>query len=104
VAFLLAFIAVVGFVGLPIQNVVSRNIEARADLNALNLTSNAQTFAEMQRRLAITAKADVTPNPLLFTWFGSHPSTAQRLAMARGWAAEHGEPVPAPLADSDTNS
>ena len=104
VAFLLAFVAVVGFVGLPIQNAVSRNIEARADLSALNLTSKPQAFAELQRRLAVTAKADVTPNPLLFTWFGSHPSTAQRLAMGRGWAAEHGAVVPAPLADSDSSS
>ena len=62
VAFLLAFVAVVSFVSTPVQSAVSRQIEARADLHALDLTEDPQTFAEMQRRLAATSKSDVTPN------------------------------------------
>ena len=66
VAFLLAFVAVVSFVTTPVQSAVSRQIEARADVHALDLTEDPQTFAEMQRRLATASKSDVTPNRVLY--------------------------------------
>jgi STE24 endopeptidase len=98
VMFLLAFVATVSILSTPLQSAASREIETRADLHALNLTQDPQTFAEMQRRLAVTAKADVTPNWLLFRWFGTHPSATERLASARAWAEEHHETPPPPLA------
>ena len=98
VALLLAFVAVVSFVSGPLQSAISREIEARADQHALDLTKDPQTFAEMQRRLAVASKSDVTPNPLLYRWFGTHPATIERLAAARWWAAEHDVHVPPPLA------
>jgi STE24 endopeptidase len=98
VAFLLAFVAAASFVSTPLQSAASREIETRADLHALNLTQDPQTFAEMQHRLAVTAKADVTPNWLLLRWFGTHPSATERLASARAWADEHGVTPPPPLA------
>lgn len=98
VAFLLAFVAVVSFVSTPLQSAASREVEARADVHALDLTADPQTFAEMQRRLALASKADVTPNRVVYRWFGSHPAAAERLAAARAWAAEHDAPVPEPLA------
>ena len=98
IAFLLAFVAVVSFVTTPVQSAVSRQIEARADVHALDLTQDPQTFAEMQRRLAVTAKSDVTPNRVLYRWFGTHPTAAARLATARAWALVHpGVQVPKPL-------
>ena len=98
VALLLAFVAVVSFVSGPLQSAISREIEARADQHALDLTKDPQTFAEMQRRLAVASKSDVTPNPLLYRWFGTHPATIERLAAARSWATEHDVQVPPPLA------
>lgn len=98
VALLLAFVAVVSFVSGPLQSAISREIEARADQHALDLTKDPQTFAEMQRRLAVANKSDVTPNPLLYRWFGTHPATIERLAAARWWATEHDVQVPPPLA------
>ena len=98
VAFLLAFIAAVSFLSGPLQSAVSRQIEARADQHALDLTGDPQTFAEMQRRLAVSSKADVTPNRLLHRWFGSHPAAVERLAAARWWARGHDVQVPPPLA------
>jgi STE24 endopeptidase len=98
VAFLLAFIAAAAFISTPLQSAVSREIETRADLHALNLTRDPETFAEMQRRLAITSKSDVTPNWLLYRWFGTHPTATARLASARAWAQEHDVQVPPPLA------
>jgi STE24 endopeptidase len=98
VALLLAFVAVVTFVSTPLQSAASREIEARADQHALDLTEDPQIIAEMQRRLALASKADVTPNRALYLWFGTHPSAVERLASARAWAEEHRVTVPEPLA------
>jgi STE24 endopeptidase len=98
VALVVALVTVVSLLTAPVQSWASRRIEARADQHALDLTGDPLTFARMQRRLALTAKADVTPNPVLFWWFASHPSTPQRLAAARTWSQVHGVPPPPPLA------
>ncbi len=98
IAFLLAFVAVVSFLSTPVQSLVSRQLEARADVHALNLTEDPQAFAEMQRRLATASKSDVTPNRVLYQWFGTHPTAAERMATARAWALTHtGITVPPPL-------
>jgi len=81
----------------PIQNIASRRVEARADVHALELTRDPTTLTQMQRRLALASKADLTPNQLMFAWFGSHPTSAQRMAAARSWAAANGVPIPPPL-------
>ncbi|MEV0650901.1 M48 family metallopeptidase [Phytomonospora sp. NPDC050363] len=83
VALLLAVIAVVGLVGTPIQNLVSRRVEAAADEHALVLTGDPGTFASMQQRLATANLGDVDPPAVLFWLFASHPSTVQRIAAAR---------------------
>jgi STE24 endopeptidase len=48
----------------------------------------------MHKRLAVTNLADLTPNPLRYLWFASHPSTARRIALIRGWASLRGADVP----------
>ncbi|MFC4532238.1 M48 family metallopeptidase [Sphaerisporangium dianthi] len=78
----------------PAQNLVSRQIEARADVHALDLTRDAATFAAMQRRLALTNISDLTPNAFEYLMYASHPTTAQRLAAARSWARLNGLPEP----------
>lgn len=81
VALVLAVIAIVGLLSTPLQNLVSRHIEARADQHALALTGDPDTFISMQASLAATNLSDVDP-PVFIQWFfGSHPATAQRLAM-----------------------
>ena len=70
----------------PLQNTVSRQVEARADLHALDLTRDPDSFVLMQRRLATTNLSDPDP-PRAWQWFfGSHPTTAQRVAFAHDWA------------------
>lgn len=104
IALLLALLAVMSLLIAPVQNLLSRRIEARADLHALVLTRDPQTLTQMQRRLALTSKSDVTPNPLLFAWFATHPSTPQRMAMARTWADVNGVPIPPPLAPTSSGN
>ncbi len=72
-------------VSTPVQNLVSRHVEARADLFALDLTGDAQAFVAVQQRLARTNVSDPSP-PAAWQWFfGSHPTAAQRVAMAEDW-------------------
>jgi STE24 endopeptidase len=96
VPLLLALSALGSFAVLPLTNVVSRAIEARADLHALQLTDDPAGFVAMQRRLAATNLSDPSPPAWRQLWFGTHPSPAQRIALARGWtrllAQGHPEP------------
>jgi STE24 endopeptidase len=69
----------------PVQNLVSRQIEARADVHALDLTGDPDALIELQRDLAVTNLSDPDP-PAAWQWFfGSHPTTAQRIATAEDW-------------------
>ncbi|GII21995.1 M48 family metallopeptidase [Planosporangium mesophilum] len=86
VALLLAIGAVAGLAGGPLQNAVSRRIEARADRHALALTRDPDTFATMQARLSQVNLGDPDPNPVEYALFASHPSTVQRMAAARAWS------------------
>jgi STE24 endopeptidase len=86
VALLLAIVTVVGLVAGPLQNSVSRRVEARADAHALALTHDPATFAAMQARLSQVNLGDPDPNPIEQALFASHPSTVQRMATAMAWA------------------
>ena len=67
----------------PAVNLVSRQIEARADVHALDLTDDPATFIAVQRRLALANLSDLRPNPVAYALFATHPSTTQRIALAR---------------------
>ena len=94
VALLLALVAVLGFVSGPAQALISRRIEARADLHSLELTRDPAALIAMQRRLAVRNLSDLDPSPLVFGMFASHPTSPQRIAIARAWAAANGVPLP----------
>jgi STE24 endopeptidase len=85
VPLVLLLVAVMTLLTSPVVNLVSRKVEARADLHALELTGEAEVFVESQRRLALTNLADLQPHPLAYAFFASHPSVTERLALARAW-------------------
>jgi STE24 endopeptidase len=87
---LLLLIAVGTLLSTPVQNLVSRQIEARADLHALNLTHDPQTFIAMQKRLARSGLLEPSPPRVLQLIFGTHPTEAERVAMAQTWERLHG--------------
>jgi len=95
VAFALAVLAVLGFVSGPVQALVSRRIETRADLHALDLTRAPAPAIAMQQRLSTTNLSDLDPSPLVFGMFSTHPTGPQRIALARTWARLHDVSVPA---------
>jgi STE24 endopeptidase len=83
IGLVLAVLAVAGLVSGPLQNLVSRRIEARADQHALRLTGDPAEFAAMQLRLAEVNLADVQPPRIEYLLFATHPDTVERLAAAR---------------------
>jgi STE24 endopeptidase len=85
----LAAVAVAGLVTGPVQNLVSRRVEARADQHAMRLTGDPAEFAAMQLRLAEVNISDVHPPRLEYLLFATHPDTVERIATAR-------EPSPSP--------
>lgn len=90
VALLLAVVSVLTQLSGPVQNLISRRVEARADAHALALTGDAATFVSMQRELALRNLSDLRPNPVEYALWFSHPSVPERIAMARDWARLHG--------------
>ena len=96
IGLVLAIVAVVGALSTPLQALVSRQIEARADEHALELTRDPEAFVSMERRLALENRADLRPNRFFQLWFGTHPTTVDRIAAARSFAARENLPIPAP--------
>jgi STE24 endopeptidase len=83
VALLLALTAVGSLLVSPVQNTISRAIEARADRASLQATGDYAGFEKVQRALATRSLADPEPPWLSQFWFGSHPTALQRIGMAR---------------------
>jgi STE24 endopeptidase len=63
-------------------------------VHALDLTRDPATFIAMQKRLATTNISDLTPNAVEYVLYASHPSSPERIAMARTWARLNGVPIP----------
>ncbi|MFN2537462.1 MAG: M48 family metallopeptidase [Mycobacteriales bacterium] len=69
----------------PLTNLVSRHVESRADLHALELTHDVPTYIASEQKLATTNLSDLDPNPLIYSLFFTHPSDPERIALAREW-------------------
>jgi len=82
----LLVILVLAQLGGPVQLLVSRRIEARADVASLTATRDPAGFVAMQRRLSLINLSDLEPPPVVFALFASHPTGPQRIALARTWA------------------
>lgn len=98
VALLLAAVTVLVQLATPVQNLVSRHIESRADAHALDLTRDPVTYVAMQRSLSVRNLDELSPNPPEYALWNDHPAGPERIAMGRDWARLHHVPVPPPLA------
>ncbi len=83
----LALVAVAGLLASPVQNGISRRIETRADVDAVLATKDPAAFMEVQQQLATRSLADLTGPAWSQFWFGSHPTTRERIAVA-GWLSD----------------
>jgi STE24 endopeptidase len=71
------------------SNVLSRQVEGRADAYALSLTRDPAAFTALERRLAIRNVSDPDPPRLLHVLFGTHPTTAERIGIGEAWQEEN---------------
>jgi len=79
---LVAALVAIGTLGSsPITNGLSRLIETRADVASLEATRDPVAFEKMQRALDLHSLSDSSPAWSHF-WFGSHPTTLERIAIA----------------------
>lgn len=79
---LMLWLSVLGLIGLPLQNAVSRAFEWQADRFAVEMTNRSPAFAKALRRLAALNLADPAP-PRWVAWlFYDHPPITQRIQAA----------------------
>jgi len=81
VPLLLALFALGSALATPVENVLSRQVETRADVDGLRTTRDLTAFVQLQRTLDARSLTDPTPPALSQWWFGSHPTSLQRIAI-----------------------
>jgi STE24 endopeptidase len=81
-------IGIVTFAMSAASNVLSRQVEGRADAYALRLTQDPAAFVQLERRLALRNISDPDPPKLLHTLFGTHPTTIERIGIGEAFDAE----------------
>ena len=78
-----------GVAASPLANVASRRFEAEADWSALEATRDPDAVSGVFQKFARTSLAE--PNPPLWAYvvLQTHPTLAQRIAMAEAWKQRH---------------
>jgi STE24 endopeptidase len=71
------------------SNILSRQVEARADAFALRLAGDPAAFEDFERRITLRNISDPNPPALTQFLFGTHPTTVQRIGI--GEAFREGE-------------
>jgi STE24 endopeptidase len=71
------------------SNVLSRQVEGRADAFSLELTRDPAAFVQLEQRLALRNISDPDPPWLLHTLFGTHPTTVERIGIGEAWQDEN---------------
>jgi Zn-dependent protease with chaperone function len=71
------------------SNVLSRQVEGRADAFSLDLTRDPAAFVQLERRLAVRNISDPDPPGLLHALFGTHPTTVERIGIGEAWRDEN---------------
>jgi STE24 endopeptidase len=84
--------AVVQLALAPAQGVVSRRSESEADWKALQTTRDPQSARGLFREFADTSLGDPSPPTWAYVLLQSHPTLAQRVAMADAWARRNPAP------------
>ncbi len=79
---------------LPVENLISRRIEAEADWAGLRATRDPAGMEALQRRLAITNLSNPAP-PRWIVWaLFDHPPVMDRIAVARGYSSPSSSSAP----------
>ncbi len=68
-----------------VSNQLSRDVERRADAFSLALTRDPATFIAFQRRISVQNVSDPDPPAIVRFLFGTHPSTVERIGLAKAF-------------------
>jgi STE24 endopeptidase len=85
VVLLLAIATTAPYAAAPISNLVSRRIEASADVYALQATDNVPAFIRMQHDLATSNLSRLDSSWWQTVMFATHPDPVWRIAQAQTW-------------------
>ena len=86
----LLVLVVLEFVALPAQNAITRNLETEADWVALEATEDPEAARELFGGFSEQGLIDPSPPTWAFVMMETHPTMAQRIAMAEAWRARAG--------------
>lgn len=86
-------LVVLSTIALPLQNVITRHMEAEADWVALTLTQDPQDAEGLFKRFTFAAHADPSPPTWSYVLMETHPTGLQRIEMVRAWQARE-QPSP----------
>ena len=81
----LLVLVVLGLLALPLQNAISRHMEAEADWVALQTTRDPAGATALFRRFVPTTLDEPSPATWEYLVLENHPTIAQRIAMAQAW-------------------
>ena len=78
----------------PLQNVISRHMEAEADWEALETTRDPDAMAGLFKRFSTTSLGDPTPPGWVYVMLDTHPPLLDRIEMAEAWRARNPDETP----------
>ena len=81
----LVTLAVLTLLAQPLENVISRHMEAEADWRALQTTKDPTAAVGLFREFSITSLGDPTPPGWAYAMLETHPPLLDRMEMARAW-------------------
>lgn len=90
----LLVLAVLSFVALPLQNVISRHMEQEADWQALETTRDPGAMTGLFRTFGETSLGDPTPPGWAYVLLDTHPPLLDRIEMAQAWKARNPNATP----------
>ena len=80
--FIILIFGILNFLVTPIENYMSRQDETEADLEALILTEDVDSFISTEIKMAKDNKSRLNPHPLIVLFYYSHPKTIDRIQLA----------------------
>jgi STE24 endopeptidase len=90
VPFSLLVLVVLNLLAQPVQNAVSRHMEAEADWSSLQATRDPVGATALFRRFVPTTLAAPNASTFEYVMLENHPTIMQRLAMVQAWRARNG--------------
>ena len=75
----------------PLQNVITRHMEAEADWTALGLTEDPEAAKGLFEGFTTTALADPSPPTWAYVLLETHPTIVQRVELAEEWEEQQSQ-------------